>query len=207
MGSEFQDVVIGVVDVGSPKNIGWAILSSDGDEVGHDLDVFIKRFGELAEKAPAALGFEAPMFVPFGRPLERLTAQRNGEGRRPWSAGAGATVTTIGLVVVCHVLAGLRERLPDRNASLDWRDWLASSHELLLFEAFVSGANHAAPGEHEVDALNAARAFQASLGGLDAANAVCEDQVFSLVGACMARTGWETGNPDLLSQPCLVIRP
>ena len=200
------DIVVAVIDVGSPKNIGWAILTGVTEETGQDLDAFIERFSELADGKPAALGFEAPLFVPIGRPLNKLTAQRAGENGKPWSAGAGATVTTIGLAVVSHVLTGLRKRLPRKFAILDWTNW-PTDLDLLIFEAFVSGANHAAPGEHELDALNAARGFMAALPDLNAANAVSEPCALSLAGACMARTGWvETGH-DILAQPCLVIRP
>jgi len=72
---------------------------------------------------------------------------------------------------------------------LDWTAW-PNDEDLLLFEAFVSGANHAAPGEHELDAQNAARAFHTAQPDLDAANAISKKHVLSLVGICMARTGW-----------------
>lgn len=206
MSSEQSEAVIGVIDVGAPKNIGWAILSPSGDETGHDLDEFVKRFAALSNGRPAALGFEAPLFIPVNRPTARLTAQRNGDNGRPWSAGAGATVTTIGLAVVSHVLAELRHQLSSMRATLDWTTW-PQGDDLLIFEAFVSGSNHAAPGEHELDALNAAKAFQVALPQLDAANAVSEAHVLSLVGACMARTGWAETHSDILAQPCLVVRP
>lgn len=192
--------------MGAPKNIGWAILSPLGEETGRNLDEFIPRFVALADSRPSALGFEAPLFVPYNRPTVKLTAQRSGENGRPWSAGAGATVTTIGLAVVSHVLTELRPLLQDTLASLDWTSW-PHGNDLLIFEAFVSGSNHAAPGEHELDALNAAKAFQDALPDLDAANAVSEAHVLSLAGACMARTGWAGTDADILSQSCLVIRP
>lgn len=201
-----EQITIGAVDVGAPHNIGWAILSGDDVEHGDDLDEFIVRFAELSKGRPSALGFEAPLFIPHGRPLNKLTAQRNGDNGRPWSAGAGATVTTIGLAIVSHVLTGLRDCKPKRRAVLDWNSW-PNSDDLILYEAFVSGANHAGPGEHWKDALNAAEGFTKALPDLDAANAVSEDNVFSLVAACMIRTGWAETGGNLLSQPCLVIRP
>ena len=115
-------------------------------------------------------------------------------------------MTTIGLAIVSHVLTGLREYDPKREATLDWDNW-PNNDDLLLFEAFVSGSNHAGPGEHWKDALNAAEGFAEALPDLDAANAVSEANVYSLIGACMMRTGWAETDPDLLSRPCLVIRP
>ena len=201
-----EQITIGAIDVGAPHNIGWAILPGGEVEHGTDLDAFIVRFAELSEGKPSALGFEAPMFIPHGRPLNKLTAQRNGDNGRPWSAGAGATVTTIGLAIVSHVLTGLREYGCQRRAVLDWNSW-PNNDDLLLFEAFVSGDNHAGPGDHWKDALNAAEGFAAALPNLGAANAISEDEVISLIGACMMRTGWAETGSNLLSEPCLVIRP
>lgn len=201
-----QDIVVGAIDVGAPKNIGWAILSEGNVEHGGDLDEFIVRFAKASVGKPSALGFEAPMFIPHGRPLQKLTSQRNGDNGKPWSAGAGATVTTIGLAIVSHVLAGLREHGCKQRATLNWQSW-PYADDLLLFEAFVSGANHAGSGEHWKDALNATQGFMAALPDLNAANAVSEANVFSLIGACMIRTGWAETGDELLSQTCLVIRP
>jgi len=201
-----EQITIGAIDVGAPHNIGWAILSGSDVEHGGDLDEFIVRFAELSKGRPSALGFEAPMFIPHGRPMKKLTSQRNGDNGRPWSAGAGATVTTIGLAIVSHVLTGLRGYGYNRRAVIDWNSWPIND-DLLLFEAFVSGANHAGPGEHWKDALNAAEGFAQALPNLDAANAVSENEVFSLIGACMMRTGWAETDNSLLSEPCLVIRP
>ena len=184
----------------------WQADTGCDVEHGNDLDEFIVRFAELSKGRPSALGFEAPLFIPHRRPLQKLTAQRNGDNGRPWSAGAGATVTTIGLAVVSHVLGGLRATGCKQRAVLDWQAW-PNDDDLLLFEAFVSGDNHAGPGEHWKDALNAAEGFARALADLTAANAVSEANVFSMVGACMMRTGWAETNIDLLSQSCLVIRP
>lgn len=77
---------------------------------------------------------------------------------------------------------------------------------MLFWEAFVSGSNHAAPGEHWRDALTAARGFQAALGDLDAANAVHEGAVFSTIGAAMLRSG-VSSDIGVVSESCLVVRP
>lgn len=204
--AEFEDdIVVGAIDVGSPKNIGWAVLDGADTEHGSDLSDFVKCFAERSKGRPAALGFEAALFIPHGRPAAKLTSQRNSDNGRPWSAGAGATVTTIGLAIVSHVLGELRRLQPERRAILDWQQW-PNNDEVLFFEAFVSGDNHAGPGEHWKDALNAAEGFRQALGNLSAANAVQEPNVLSLVGACMLRSGWSE-DVGLLQQSCLVIRP
>jgi hypothetical protein len=187
------------------KNIGWAVVDKGYTEHGSDLDEFVQCFTERSKGKPAVLGFEAPMFIPHGRPSGKLTGQRHGVNGRPWSAGAGAPVTTIGLAIVSYVLGELRSRQQSRKALLDWNQW-PNGDDLLLFEAFVSGDNHAGPGEHRKDALNAAEGFRAALDDLDTANAVVEPDVFSLIGACMLRTGW-SDDVSLLRENCVVIRP
>jgi len=203
-----NDIVIGAIDVGAPRNIGWAIIDGDSELYGNDLDVFVEAFAERVVGRPAALGFECPLFIPLRQGLQKLTAQRDGEQGRPWSAGAGATVTTIGLAIVTYTLSQLRTKMgvtSGAGITLDWNAW-PTSNSILLWEAFVSGANHAAPGEHWRDALNAARGFRKALPDLNRCNAVTGDNVLSLIGACALRSGW-SHDAELLHERCLVIRP
>jgi hypothetical protein len=62
-----QDVCVGGIDVGSPKsgNLGWAIRKGEQKSHGDDLAEFIMEFAKLRDGCPAALGFEAPLFVPI----------------------------------------------------------------------------------------------------------------------------------------------
>ena len=136
---------MGAVDVGSPQKMGWAIVDRQSHHSGHNLDEFIDLFSTKIEGRPTALGFEAPLFIPCHQELRSITARRIGEKDRPWSAGAGATVTTIGLAVMAYTLRNLKQRVAPRRATLDWRKW-PQRDDLLIFEAFVSGQNHAGPG-------------------------------------------------------------
>ena len=70
---------IGVVDVGAPQNIGWAVCSDEGERTGDNLDEFVEVFSHATEHPPALLGFEAPLFIPYGRALQSVTGQRTGE--------------------------------------------------------------------------------------------------------------------------------
>ncbi|MGR3636196.1 MAG: hypothetical protein ACU0BK_09750 [Shimia sp.] len=203
---DISEIVVGLVDVGAPKNIGWAIKFRGQDETGQNLDDFIGRYRELVTHHPGALGFEAPLFVPVNRQLVKITSQRNGEAGRPWSAGAGATVTTIGLAVMSHVFEGLRKDLADSSFTLGWHDW-SPENSILVFEAFVSGVAHADIGDHHLDALKVADVFSSAYPDLAAANAVEEAHVLSLAGACMLRAGVAVEEQDALFAPALVIKP
>ena len=199
---------IGVIDVGSPKTdkLGWAILGLGAEpRLGKDLDAFIAEMADLADRWPLVIGFEAPLFIPTRTAALQILTGRKGEGSRPWSAGAGASVTTAALGVVTYTLAGLRRRLTGAAATTDFRNPPTRAGDALFFEAFVTGL--AKGVDHADDALIAAREMQRLLGGEAAyRSAIDEAEVFSLLGAALLRTGW-SNDLGLLSSPCLVVRP
>lgn len=80
------DIVIGVIDVGSPKSgkLGWAILAPNSDPIlGKDLDLFIETMIALGADWPLAIGFEAPLFIPTRSEALKVLTSRKGEGSRP----------------------------------------------------------------------------------------------------------------------------
>jgi hypothetical protein len=202
-----QDVCIGVIDVGSPKsgNLGWAIRKGEQKSHGDDFDEFIAEFAKQCDGCPAALGFEAPLFVPIRDKAHELTNARKGEGGRPWSASAGATVLTVALPVVTYTLSKLCTRIEGYEASLDWKSWGAGANELLVWEAFVSGSSKG--DDHWHDADIAAGAFHYGLDNLDAINAIEEPEVLSLVGAALIHSGWAEASVSILKTPALVVKP
>jgi hypothetical protein len=202
------DIAIGVIDVGSPKGgkLGWAILAPNADPVlGKDLDAFIVAVTALGANWPLAIGFEAPLFIPTPAEALKILSGRKGEGSRPWSAGAGAAVTTAALAVVTYTLAGLRRGLGEAMASTDLGALPMRPGDAFFFEAFVTAA--AKGDDHADDAFIAAREIQALLAGdRPYRSAIDEPEVFSLLGASLLRTGWST-DLAVLSAPCLVVRP
>ena len=56
---------------------------------------------------PLALGFEALIFVPYGRKRCDLDKARKGDNDRAFSASVGASVLTEGLIIVPYILEGL----------------------------------------------------------------------------------------------------
>ncbi len=192
-------------DVGSVAagNFGW--WSSDGDSGREPSTLAASVAVALNSNRPVALGFECPLFVPFGEDESQLTRARPGEGSRPWSAGAGCGVLATGLVQVAFVLRAIRALLNSpRAAHLDWEAFGKAPSGLFLWEAFVSGKSKSST--HVADAQSAAVAFTQSLPDPRAVNAVtCVTPVYSLIGAAMLRTGWSQSS-EVLAQACLVIK-
>lgn len=202
------DLTIGVIDVGSPKGgkLGWAILAPDADPVlGKDLDAFIDAMKALGAHWPLAIGFEAPLFIPTPAEALKILNARKGEESRPWSAGAGAAVTTAALAVVTYTLGGLRRGLGEATASTDLAALPVRPGDTFFFETFVTAA--AKGDDHADDAFIAAREIQTLLAGdRPYRSAIDEPDVFSLLGASLLRTGWST-DLAVLSAPCLVVKP
>jgi hypothetical protein len=142
--------------------------------------------------------------VPVREVALEILRGRQGEGIRPWSAGAGATVTTAALAVVPYALAKLRAASPKAIALLDWGTLPDRPGEILFFEAFVSGS--AKGNSHSEDARRAAFALvEAIATGRGVVSALADKDVFNLLGAGLLRTGWSS-DLNLLAAPCLVVK-
>jgi hypothetical protein len=198
-------------DIGSVQqdHFGWY----GGDAKGRSMSG--KAIGDLAAAVAekinkgekVALGFECPLFVPLREAPMDLTKARDGEGGRPWSAGAGCAVLATGLVEVTWILQHIRELTPKKStpAFLDWKAFQKADAGVFFWEAFVSGKSKGE--DHVHDAQIAVEKFQTVMSNVDACpSAIVEEKVLSLIGACLLRTGWAT---DLghLSKPCYVIKP
>lgn len=209
-----EGLAIYCADVGSiANNFGWARVDVDDDNVGTGTridDLAARLATDLAAGRRVALGFECPLWIPIPPKSALLGKARPGEagpGRRarPWSAAAGGGSLVAGLAQVPWILEAIRpvgERNP--SATTDWRTFASGAARLFVWEAMVTDA---AKGEsHEEDALIGARAFKATLPD-PRVDDTCQPDgpVYSLAGAALLRAGWSS-EPDLLRQPCIVIR-
>jgi hypothetical protein len=191
-------------DIGSVKagNFGWYGGAPGAEGPGNDPATLADAVARQLRTAHAvALGFECPLFVPLCPDPSGLTAARDGEAARPWSAAAGATALATGLTQVAWILRRIRAET-HAPAFLKWDDFQHARSGLFLWEAFVSGA--AKGNDHPDDARKAVAAFQAALPDPTRHNAVSVREAYSLIGAALLRTGWKT-NPAVLSTPALVI--
>lgn len=214
-----RTIVIAVVDVGSRAKLGWCRVLKSGDqasevdaEVGNGrlIEDLIQVIGEdlLGDRA-VALGFEAPLFVPLPTAAEDLGKGRVGEGNRPWSAGAGAAVMAYATQQVAWVLTALGQRIGEHElrVGFDPVAWGRGDLDLLLWEAFVSGAakDRASENPHVDDARAAAREFLHRFEAGALKSDVTDRTVFSLVGAAILRANLST-DMGLLAQAPMVIR-
>ena len=211
-----KGLVVYCADVGSipEDNFGWARgkveTPRETPRGGGSIDDLAREVkNDLAKNVPVALGFECPIFAPLRDEPEKLSEARNGEGKYPWSAGAGASSLATGLAQIPWILRNIK---PDPPVSpepfLDWEAFSCSGRGLFLWEAFVSGDAKADKGtttSHEKDAAIAVQCFIDHVGDLPSGNAIREDKVFSLLGAALLRTDWSR-DLALLAQSSLVLK-
>jgi hypothetical protein len=216
--------VIYVVDVGSPKGgLAWARLEDDSTATPTGSADFARAAGRIAgdlrSGSAVAIGFEAPGCVPVPASVAMLAKARTGEVRagtsRPWSYGAGAYVTTMGIQLGAWLLREIGAQLgeaPLPCLTLDPAAWTHGAG-VLLWEAFVSGPGHArAPNtygvsEHIQDAATAAAAFRTWWSTLPRVpSAVSCERRIATFGAIALWAGWST-DIGMLSQEPLVLWP
>jgi hypothetical protein len=160
------------VDIGSvrsPSKFAWAVvdssegtLLSSGDDPEGAVQALVRS---IAECERTVLAVEAPMAIPVPAPNSDewplLGRARTGEGSRAWSAGAGAGALATGVAQTAWILSRLHILAPRATVTTQSQRFTAGEADLLLTEAFVSGAGKPVPvasGQHAADAEAAARA-------------------------------------------------
>lgn len=86
-------MVVAALDVGSAAKTGWWRSPIDGPSTeGRNVaELCAQLVRDLTDGNDVALGFEAPLWVPFAKEIESLGKGRPDEPRA-WRASAGATV-------------------------------------------------------------------------------------------------------------------
>jgi hypothetical protein len=199
----YKPVCTAVIDIGSPAQdrLGWFLLPERAG--GSSMEELAQKIASYLRKGSCALGFEAPMYVPYRAQANELLKGRPIEGNRAWSASAGTTVLAMSLAVVPFFLRLLREAAPWAKAHFNCDAITREPGELFLFEALVSGNSKGI--DHQDDARIAAEYFE-KLCPQWPPESQTKESVFSLLGASMLRTGW-SDDLRLLSRSCLVLKP
>lgn len=205
-------LTVAVLDVGSARNTGWWRSPIDGEPShGVDVDSLCDEVAaDLSVGNPVALGFEAPLWMPYASTAAQLGKARPQE-HPSWGAGAGATVLTHGIqqmTYVLHRIAGASgDRLP--VPTLNPEDLRDGDAELLIWEAFVSGRakDRTAADPHVSDARAAGLEFirrwrqaplMSDLGDVDAV---------SLAGLALLRSGLTSDAGVVTAAPVVVRAP
>ncbi|MGE5290659.1 MAG: hypothetical protein ACM3ML_26405 [Micromonosporaceae bacterium] len=169
-------VAVDVGSVGPPSKFAWAGFDAPTREVllsGDDPQTAVSALvAGLAWGGQAALLLESPLSVPVPSGQEDawrwLGRARDGEGNRPWSAGAGAGVLATGLAQGAWMMRQLAEAVPGLTATTQPDLWRSGAAQLLLAEAFVSASGKPVPLPASQDAADAAAAGGALVELLDA---------------------------------------
>lgn len=212
-------VAVDVGSVGPPPKFAWAGFDAPAREPcgsGSDPQTAVAALvAGLAWVRQAVLLLESPLSVPVpaGEDGWRLLGKaRDGEGNRPWSAGAGAGALATGLAQGAWMLRQLAEAVPGLSATTQPDLWQAGTARLLLAEAFVSGRGKPTPlaaGQHAADAAAAGLALVELLDAarLLASQVRCSPHgSFSLLAAMALWAGLSI-DPRELSQEVLVVAP
>jgi hypothetical protein len=143
------------VDIGSPKlgNIGWAINFAQDDSLlhGNCLDDLAVCINSCIKTKPLLLTLDAPLFVPLRSDIKLATKGRNGEGRSPWSAGAGAQVLSMNIPIMTYIFRKIISLNSDVSFIWSRDDFKDEPNLIYVAEALISGK---VKGEtHEEDAI------------------------------------------------------
>lgn len=134
-----------VIDIGSPRlgNVGWCFIEAGTRQsyTGAHLDELIPLIAARLALNGLILGLEAPLFVPLREDLMLATKARMGEGRRPWSAGAGAQVLAMNLPIMSYVFKRIKAAYADIEAFVDEEGFEGRPWQVMVFEALVSGSD------------------------------------------------------------------
>lgn len=200
-------VVFGV-DIGSVAKgrFAWAKGTSVGiSRSSSDIRELVSAAAaDLDSGLPVAMGFECPLYVPISTDPQELTSPREGEGNRPWSAAAGATLLATGIAEIIWILREIHVALQLKpHAFLDWDLFVKAGTGLYLWEAFAP--NQRPYSAHTAVAQKLVRLFVSALPNPTTSNAIDAAAAHSLIGAALLHTGWST-DLSLLKTRCVVIK-
>lgn len=206
-------MVIYAVDIGSIKeeNFGWCRIEGDSIRCNTDINKLVDTLVcDLTTSKKVTLGFECPVTISIRKDEKLLTAQRDGENGRPWSAGAGASALATGMSEIAWIFEYLKDSECKIKATTDWSRFNKEEFDLFLWEAFISSPNgkpKSRPNKesHMEDARVAAQTFLKSMKNLEECNAVKTENTYSIISSLLLWSGLSE-DIKILHQPCIVIK-
>ena len=186
-----------VIDIGSPKlgNLGWCLIDCQTGEEhsGFNLDELFPHFAKVTKNNGLILGLEAPLFVPLRKDLMVATRARKGEGKRPWSAGAGAQVLVINLPIMVYLFEGIQSYCPNVSYCLNEDRFTSKPQQIMLFEALVSGADKGSShiNDAQIMARNCVQYSEKNILPISILQHEDNTDYFNLAAAALLRCGLE----------------
>lgn len=213
MEAKLSKASVCVIDIGSPKlgNLGWCFVDGEHghQESGENIDDTIPLIAGALETGAVLLGLEAPLFVPLREDLMLATKGRLGEGRRPWSAGAGAQVLAMNLPIMTRLFKKIYKAAPKAKPHLNAEHGFEMQpNNLLIFEALVSGADKGK--SHVEDAHIMAKYCYKFLKQNKLPPSILEDEpdveYLNLAGQSLLHCDWSR-DFEILHQPSPIYKP
>ncbi len=205
-------VVVAVLDVGSAARTGWWRSPFDGPPTeGRHVDALCSELiRDLGGGGAVALGFEAPLWMPYAHKAARLGKARPDE-HPSWSAGAGATVLASGIQQMTYVLHRLAAETNEHPpaATLNPAELRSGDAQLLIWEAFVSGRakDRSAAEPHISDARAAGQEFVRRWQSDSIRSDLGDADAISLAGLALVLSGLRTDLGVLAIAPIVVRAP
>ena len=163
-----------------------------------------------------ALGIEAPLWWPVPPRQGDLGKARRGEGDRPWSAGAGATITPTAVTQLAWILREVAKRCVLARPTFATERVVVDPRagDLLLWEAFVSRRGERGDtARHSHDARAAAQEFVRRAHDLPAAGSFPSDviapdgDVLNLAAAAATLAGLDLPSGAMTATTTVVTAP
>lgn len=201
-----------VLDVGSPKlgNLGWSLMHAHSKEEVNsaELDDVFPHIKETLKHNGLIFGLEAPLFVPLRPDLLLATKARKGEGRRPWSAGAGAQVLAMNLPIMIYLMEGLKSLNIDIEYFVNEDGFKGAINQIMFFEALVSGQDKGTSHIHDAQIMTKSCFHYAEKKQLPTSILEHEPSTtfFNLAGAALLRCGL-TKNLKVMEQASPIYKP
>jgi hypothetical protein len=123
------------------------------EHTGFHLDDLLPHIQSGLNHQGLIIGLEAPLFVPIRDDLMLTTKARKGEGRRPWSAGAGAQVLAMNLPIMVYLFQKIQALCPKISWHLHESEFTGRPFEVMLFEALVSGTDKGTSHIHDAQIM------------------------------------------------------
>lgn len=192
------------IDAGSVANHNLCWTSSvNPQDLSTDLSLLADAIITcLKDGQRVTIGIDCPLFWPCPDNIQDLGKSRKGEGRRSWSAGAGATITPTGCQSVAWLLRAIKDGVDQEIVgTTDWEIFKKGEVSIFLWEAFASDKPKFIT--HEIDALLILNTFLEWVVGNTTPERITATNPINLAAALLR---WSGLGQEVLNKECLALK-